>query len=51
VSQLDGGYTIFGRILEGLEVVESITPRDPQQDPNAAAGDKIASITIEELGG
>ncbi len=51
VSQLDGGYTIFGRVLEGMEVVESITPRDPQQDPNAAAGDRITSIVIEESGG
>ena len=48
VSQLDGGYTIFGRVIEGLEVVQGLTPRDPATDPEAAAGDQIESITIEE---
>jgi cyclophilin family peptidyl-prolyl cis-trans isomerase len=44
----DGGYTIFGRVTSGMDVVGSITPRDPQQNPNAPPGDKINSITIEE---
>lgn len=49
VSQLDGGYTIFGKVVEGMDVVEAITPRDPSVDPNAPAGDKIKSIVIEEV--
>jgi cyclophilin family peptidyl-prolyl cis-trans isomerase len=49
VSQLDGSYTIFGRVIEGMEVVEGITPRDPSRNPNAPEGDKIARITIEEI--
>jgi cyclophilin family peptidyl-prolyl cis-trans isomerase len=48
VSQLDGSYTIFGRVIEGMEVVEKITPRDPSRNPNLPPGDKIVSITIEE---
>ncbi len=48
VSQLDGGYTIFGRVVEGLEVVQALTPRDPATDPEAPAGDQIETITIEE---
>lgn len=48
VSQLDGGYTIFGRVIEGMEVVQGLTPRDPATDPEAPAGDQIESITIEE---
>lgn len=48
VSQLDGSYTIFGRVIEGMDVVEAITPRDPQRTPNAPAGDLISTITIEE---
>lgn len=48
VSQLDGGYTIFGRVVEGMEVVQGLTPRDPSTDPEAPAGDRIESITIEE---
>ena len=46
-TQLDGGYTIFGRVLEGMNVVEALTPRDPQANPNAPAGDVIESVTIE----
>ncbi len=49
VSQLDGSYTIFGRVSEGMDVVEAITPRDPSRNPNAPAGDAITSITIEEI--
>lgn len=47
-SFLDGGYTIFGRVIEGMDVVQAITPRDPQTDPNAPEGDLIETITIAE---
>ncbi|MEJ2749182.1 MAG: peptidylprolyl isomerase, partial [Anaerolineae bacterium] len=50
VSQLDGRYTIFGRVIEGMDVVEAITPRNPENDPNAPPGDVISSITIEVTG-
>jgi cyclophilin family peptidyl-prolyl cis-trans isomerase/protein-disulfide isomerase len=46
--QLDGGYTIFGKVTSGMEVVESLTPRDPQATPDAPLGDKITSVSIEE---
>lgn len=49
VSQLDGGYTIFGKVIEGMDAVEAITPRDPSRDPGAPAGDVITTITIEEI--
>jgi cyclophilin family peptidyl-prolyl cis-trans isomerase len=45
---LDGGYTIFGLVTGGMDVVQSLTPRDPSKTPNAPPGDKINSITIEE---
>lgn len=45
---LDGGYTIFGRVTEGLDVVQAITPRDPSTNPNAPAGDIIVNIDIVE---
>lgn len=45
--QLNGGYTIFGQVIEGMEVVNNITRRDPQQNPNYT-GDVIKSITITE---
>lgn len=46
VSQLDGGYTIFGRVIEGMDVVRAITPRDPAVNPNAPPGDTIESVVI-----
>src|SRR4030042_1887659 len=27
---LNGRYTIFGKVVEGMEVVDSLTPRDPE---------------------
>ncbi|MBP6177062.1 MAG: peptidylprolyl isomerase [Anaerolineales bacterium] len=42
---LNGGYTIFGQVTEGMEVVNSITRRDPQQNPSFT-GDAIQSVRI-----
>lgn len=47
-SNLDGSYTIFGSVTDGMDVVQAITPRDPSVDPNAPAGDAIVSIEISE---
>jgi cyclophilin family peptidyl-prolyl cis-trans isomerase len=44
---LDGRDTVFGRVVEGQDVLDSLTATDPN-DPIAQAGDKIDSITIEE---
>ena len=44
---LNGGYTIFGQVIEGMDVVMDIRLRDPQQNPNFI-GDAIESISIEE---
>lgn len=45
---LDRDFTVFGRVTEGMEVLEQLTPRDPEQTPRAEPGDVIRSITIEE---
>jgi cyclophilin family peptidyl-prolyl cis-trans isomerase len=48
-TNLDGGYTIFGQVIEGMEVAEALIPRDPSQSGAALPeGDFIESITIEE---
>jgi cyclophilin family peptidyl-prolyl cis-trans isomerase len=46
-TQLNGGYTIFGQVTEGMDVVNSITRRDPDQSPTFE-GDAIETITIKE---
>ena len=45
--QLDGGYTIFGHVVSGMDVVNSITRRDPQENP-LFTGDAIQNIVITE---
>jgi cyclophilin family peptidyl-prolyl cis-trans isomerase len=44
---LNGGYTIFGQVIEGMDVVNNITLRDPDQNPSFT-GDAIGSITITQ---
>jgi len=44
---LDGGYTIFGQVISGMDVVNKITRRDPQTNPTSA-GDAMESVTITE---
>ena len=46
-ESLNGGYTIFGQVVSGMDVVNGLTRRDPDQNPNFT-GDVIESITIEE---
>ncbi|MBE0697427.1 MAG: peptidylprolyl isomerase [Anaerolineaceae bacterium] len=46
-DRLNGGYTIFGQVTSGMDVVSGITRRDPDQAPNFT-GDAIESITISE---
>ena len=44
---LDGRHSVFGQLIEGMDVLEQITPRDPSQNPSFT-GDRIIRITIEE---
>ncbi|MBU2535095.1 MAG: peptidylprolyl isomerase [Chloroflexi bacterium] len=44
---LDGKHTVFGQLIEGMNVLEQLTPRDPNQNPQFK-GDTILRITIEE---
>ena len=44
---LNGLHTIFGEVVEGMDVVDAITRRDPNQNPDFP-GDAIETITITE---
>lgn len=44
---LTGLHTIFGEVVEGMDVVNNITRRDPDQNPSFE-GDAIETITITE---
>jgi peptidyl-prolyl cis-trans isomerase B (cyclophilin B) len=43
---LDNRHSVFGRVVEGMDVLNSIRERDPGRDPNP--GDRIDTIEIEE---
>ncbi len=45
---LKGNYTIFGQVTAGMDVVNKLTPRDPDANPKAPPGDKILSISVTE---
>ena len=44
---LTGAHTIFGEVIEGADVLDLITRRDPNAAPDFE-GDLIISVTIEE---
>jgi peptidylprolyl isomerase/peptidyl-prolyl cis-trans isomerase B (cyclophilin B) len=43
---LDGSYNVFGQLVEGMDVLKQLTPRDPDQNPKFP-GDKIIKVTIK----
>ncbi len=45
--ELDGNYTIFGKVVEGMDIAKAITERDLSSNPDLPDGDNIISITIE----
>lgn len=57
VPFLDGGYTVFGQVFEGMDVVRAIAAVETDQDPNSLTQDKpltqvvMESVRIEEYTG
>jgi cyclophilin family peptidyl-prolyl cis-trans isomerase len=45
-ARLTGSYTLFGEVVAGMDVAESLTPRDPATA--TSPGDKMVTVTIEE---
>ena len=48
VPDLDGRFTIFGQVIEGIEIAQKLSARNPGETVNPPPGDKIITITIEE---
>jgi len=46
-EHLNGDDTIFGQVISGMDVVNGITRRDPEQNPTFE-GDAIETVTITE---
>jgi len=46
---LDGRHTIFGEIIEGQDVLDQLTRRDPDQNPDTP-GDTLLTVEISEAG-
>lgn len=44
---LNGKHTVFGRVTRGMDVLEKLTPRDPQSRP-PFSGDRLLEVVIEE---
>jgi peptidylprolyl isomerase len=44
---LNGGYTIFGQVIEGMDVVNGLKRRNPDENPDYV-GDAIQTIEITE---
>jgi cyclophilin family peptidyl-prolyl cis-trans isomerase len=43
---LDGQYSVFGQLIKGMDVLQKLTPRDPDTNPNFS-GTKIIKVTIK----
>jgi cyclophilin family peptidyl-prolyl cis-trans isomerase len=45
---LDGQYTLFGQVIQGLDIAEKLNPRDPGLTGTLPEGSKILTVTILE---
>jgi cyclophilin family peptidyl-prolyl cis-trans isomerase/protein-disulfide isomerase len=48
MPDLNGKYTIFGQVVEGMDVLAQLTPRDPSLAADLPNGDTILKVEIRE---
>ena len=46
---LDGGYTVFGQVFEGFEVIDSISVCDVQTNAGGEVSEPVQTITINSV--
>ena len=44
---LDDRHSVFGQVIQGMEVLQALTARDPQENPKTP-GDALLTIVIQE---
>lgn len=44
---LDGKHSVFGKVIQGMDVLGKVRPRDPQTNPSFT-GERLIRVTIEE---
>jgi peptidyl-prolyl cis-trans isomerase B (cyclophilin B) len=49
-ARLDSEFTAFGQVVEGMDVLNALTPRDPDSEAEPPPGDEILTIEIIEEG-
>ena len=47
LAELNGKFTIFGQVIEGFEILQQLTPRDPITDIENIQPDMLLSVTID----
>jgi cyclophilin family peptidyl-prolyl cis-trans isomerase len=48
VPRLNGSYTIFGQLMDGMDVLKQLTPRNPAESMDLPPGDRIIDVEIIE---
>jgi len=46
--QLNGQYTIIGQVLSGMEILSSLTPRNPLPGMYLSPGDELINVSVVE---
>jgi cyclophilin family peptidyl-prolyl cis-trans isomerase len=48
LTQMEGTYTIFGRVLSGLDLLTALPARNPQPGIYLPPGETVLHVTVEE---
>jgi len=49
MPNLDGSFTIFGQVIEGMDVLNTLRPRNPESDAIILPAETIITVTIKEV--